>query len=60
MCLPKDSFRARILYRKALGWLYFAHRAPTCKQRRMASITVLRQHFALENMAIRQPIRVSP
>jgi hypothetical protein len=35
MLLPKDSFRARILPRKALGWLYFAHRALTCKQARI-------------------------
>jgi hypothetical protein len=32
MFLPKDSFRARILNRKALGWLNFAHRAAACKQ----------------------------
>jgi hypothetical protein len=32
MLLPKDSVRARILARKASGWLYFAHRAAACKQ----------------------------
>jgi hypothetical protein len=32
MFLPKDSFRARILNRKALGWLNFAHRAAACKR----------------------------
>jgi hypothetical protein len=32
MFLPKDSFRARTLNRKALGWLNFAHRAAVCKQ----------------------------
>jgi hypothetical protein len=32
MFLPKDSFCARILNRKALGWLNFAHRAAACKQ----------------------------
>jgi hypothetical protein len=35
MLLPKDSFRARILLPKALGWLYFAHHALTCKQGRI-------------------------
>jgi hypothetical protein len=32
MFLPKDSFCARIFTPKALGWLYFAHRAAACKQ----------------------------
>jgi hypothetical protein len=32
MFLPKDSFCAQILNRKALGWLNFAHRAAACKQ----------------------------
>jgi hypothetical protein len=32
MFLPRDSFRARILNRKALGWLNFAHRAAACKR----------------------------
>jgi hypothetical protein len=32
MFFPKDSLRARILLSKALGWLYFAHRAAACKR----------------------------
>jgi hypothetical protein len=32
MFLPRDSFRARILNRKALGWLNFAYRAAACKR----------------------------
>jgi len=36
MFLPRDSFRARILNRKALGWLNFAHRAAACKQGRIS------------------------
>jgi hypothetical protein len=38
MVLPKDSFRARILQGKALGGLYFAHRASTCKRGRIISL----------------------
>jgi hypothetical protein len=38
MLFPKDSFCARILLPKALGWLYFAHHAATCKQGRIAPI----------------------
>jgi hypothetical protein len=36
MFLPKDSFRARILNRKALGWFNFADRAAACKQARIS------------------------